>query len=341
MKFICGVLLLISYVASLPIEKTQLPEKNPCTLEALYSVRYFHPYSLDEKKYIKCDQWGQMTVRMCPEGSKWDSLMMDCMFLNRTVDGPVLDLDEIKRNETMTITENKLCTLYGNHSCLNGGVCSHDLKCLCFANTSGDYCEINKPSGGLFGRIINESFSIEEYKKSQQLSLSAMGINDTFDYNMTLFDQSIMDPVTLDKVNKYFAMFSNGSMRFDTLVNLFTEDFLSFIFPDLFFLREFSIPTEMQMGFSNAIPRLLSIAKYSYDRFEQIFAIYEETLVRLSKFLIEKQPSIKAEAKAFYEVYHLLSKKLDKLYNYTETMDVKPMEKGKDMVITRDRKSVV
>jgi len=279
--------------------------ENPCSVEGLYSLQFYYPYPNDDLRYIECDPWGRMSVKECPVGSKWNSWLSSCVMVapEREQQIPVMSNDSLSAS---------FCTYFGNWSCQHDGYCNQFLmesKCFCLADFSGPYCERAAPSQGAFGQIINETFSLDLYKRQRPLANDSLGFNTTIDTTM------ILDEVTKQRVQKYLNLYPNGEMRFDTLINYLVQDFLSQLYPSSFFLREFLLSSEIAMGYTNAIPNLLQSAKYAYDHFDQFFAIYVQVLDKLVDYLPKHMPKVKDEAQMFFEVYDMIFTRFSSMNN--------------------------
>jgi hypothetical protein len=285
----------------------QIEIVNPCTPDGLYTLQYYYPYPSDDSRFIECDPWGQMYVKMCPQGSKWNSWISSCVI-------QVPD-DNIVMPKVMIYNESQSCSFYGNSTCQNGGYCNQfiiESKCFCPSNFVGDFCEVASPSMGAFGQLINDSFSIELYKRQRPLSSDSLAFNTTFDTSI------VLDELTKKRVEEYLVKYPNGEMRFDTLINYLVQDFLSQLYPSAFYLREFLMVNEVAMGYTSAIPNLLQTAKYSYDNFDNLFKIFEEVLNRLAAYLPKHMPQVKEEAQSFFNVYDMIFTRFTSVGNFTK-----------------------
>ena len=99
------------------------------------------------------------------------------------------------------------------------------------------------------------------------------------------------------------------------------QDFLTHIFPNAFFLREFLTESEIAMGYTSAIPNLFQTAKYSFDRFENFFTVYHEILDSLIDYLPKHVPKITKEAQAFFDVYDMIYAKFTTMGNFSKVLD--------------------
>jgi hypothetical protein len=280
---------------------------NPCTPDGLYTLQYYYPYPNDDSRFIECDPWGQMYVKMCSQGSRWNSWISSCVI-------QVPD-DNREMPKVMIYNETQSCSFYGNSTCQNGGYCNQfiiESKCFCPSNFVGDFCEVASSSMGAFGQLINDSFSIELYKRQRPLSSDSLTFNTTFDTSI------VLDELTKKRVEEYLVKYPNGEMRFDTLINYLVQDFLSQLYPSAFYLREFLMVNEVAMGYTSAIPNLLQTAKYSYDNFDNLFKIFVEVLERLAAYLPKHMPQVKEEAQSFFNVYDMIFTRFTTVGNFTK-----------------------
>lgn len=310
-------LALLFLLNSVFINAKSLPSSNqlvnPCTPEGLYAMQYYYPHPRGALRYIECDPWGGMHVKLCPKGSKWSSRISSCVI--QRLDNEAKK--QIIHNETQS------CAFHGNRACHNGGFCSQS-TCFCLSNYSGDFCEHVSPSIGVFGQLISDSFSLEAYKLQRPLS------NDTYSLNATIDASIIVDELTRKSVQEYLDRYPHGEMRFDTLINYLVQDFLSHLYPSAFYLKEFTLESEIEMGYTNAIPNLLQTAKYSFDNFDNFFNIFIDVLDQLVKYLSKHITNANEEAQSFFEVYDRIysqfrsSNGFLKVKNFTnETMNTK------------------
>ena len=51
---------------------------NPCTEEAIEKQDMYHPHPLYETMYIQCDNQGNMYVRQCAGGTKFNLVINGC-----------------------------------------------------------------------------------------------------------------------------------------------------------------------------------------------------------------------------------------------------------------------
>jgi len=200
---------------------------------------------------------------------------------------------------------------------MNGGICNMyptGGKCVCMSNFTGDYCQFKNTSFGVFEQLINSSFSLDVYRKSRPL------FDEFFVYNGTIDASVVSDAITRDRINQYLSLYPNGTMRFDMLVNYLIQDYLSLIYPWQFFLQEFGYQSEVQMGYINAIPSLLLSSKYAYDKYDQMWAVYEDVLKNLVNYLPKHLPNIRQEAELFFQIYEGIFAQFEKTGNFSGFM---------------------
>jgi hypothetical protein len=174
-------------------------------------------------------------------------------------------------------------------------------RCACLANTTGEYCQyknVTVKSTGVFGQLINDSFSLDTYRQNRPLLDEFYAAqNGSIDASQVQCNQ------TRARIAEYLALYPNGTMRFDMLVNYLIQDYMTVIYPWQFFLQEFAYPSEMAMGYINAIPGLLMSSKYAYDKFDNFWSVLEDILQHLVKYLPEHLPNIRHEADLFFQIY--------------------------------------
>jgi hypothetical protein len=300
----------------------QLPQvENPCTQDQLYSLRYYQPYKLSERQYIECTPWNGMEIRDCYAKSKWSTWLYRCSdealerTLNSTLPPQTVQASVLpsaqptwKPSEDISqipiIVNITTCLYYGNDSCENQGVCNMfptGGRCACLANTTGEYCQyknVTVKTTGVFGQLINESFSLDTYRQNRPLLDEFYAAqNGSIDASQVQCNQ------TRARIAEYLAMYPNGTVRFDMLVNYLIQDYMTVIYPWQFFLQEFAYPSEMAMGYINAIPGLLMSSKYAYDKFDDFWSVLEDILQHLVKYLPEHLPNIRHEADLFFQIY--------------------------------------
>jgi hypothetical protein len=258
-----------------------------------------------------------MEIRDCYANSKWSTWLYRCSdeALERTLNStlppasvlpsaqptwkPIEDISQIPIIVNITT-----CLYYGNESCENQGVCNMfptGGRCACLANTTGEYCQyknVTVKSTGVFGQLINDSFSLDTYRQNRPLLDEFYAAqNGSIDASQVQCNQ------TRARIAEYLALYPNGTMRFDMLVNYLIQDYMTVIYPWQFFLQEFAYPSEMAMGYINAIPGLLMSSKYAYDKFDDFWSVLEDILQHLVKYLPEHLPNIRHEADLFFQIY--------------------------------------
>lgn len=313
MRAIIALVSILSIASSHPTTNVA----NPCTLKTLYSFKYFHEHPYDSKKYIQCDPWGQMAIKDCPFDTEWDSQSNYCKNLNE-LGNTNWHFEEIYGNKAF-------CAFFGKNSCQNGGICAKfddGLRCLCFSGNSGDYCEKKEDSNGAFDKIL----SVFYYDFGMTTSVSLKSSQ-----NGAIFK----DGLNMNKMERYFAMYTYGQISVDTFLSYLVEDFLNFVYPTRLRLQDFSTTKAYETGFFDATKNLLFDIKYINDRLNLFFMIYEDILSQLSRFLRENLPPVGSEIHSFYDAYYLLSAKLAGLAVYSTSPNDYGVDKSQNFTISR------
>lgn len=95
---------------------------------------------------------------------------------------------------------------------------------------------------------------------------------------------------------RYLSFYKDGEVRYDTLINSLVEDILENIYPDAEYLSVFNATEQNVIAMVQMVPSLLSYARYSFDRYQDVFAQYQHVLTTLVKSLNSSLPNIKEEA---------------------------------------------
>jgi hypothetical protein len=298
--------------------------ENPCTQDQLYSLRYYQPYSLSERQYIECTPWNGYIVRDCYANAKWSSWLYRCSdeALEKSLNMSAVPTVPVTFKQDVPIPDLPIvnlttCLYYGNETCVNGGICNMyptGGRCACLSNTTGEYCQTTDfVSIGIFGQLINASFSLDTYRQNRPL------LDEFYAYANGSIDASVVQcNKTRERIAEYLALYPNGTVRFDMLVNYLIQDYMTLLYPWQFFLQEFSYQSEVAMGYINAIPGLLMSSKYSYDKFDDVWALYDDVLQRLVKYLPQYMPNIKHEAELFFQIYDGFFKQFVKSVNVSD-----------------------
>jgi len=283
--------------------------------------KYYQPHPQNESLYIQCDPWGQPIVRACEEGLIWDQWKLRCCapenVKNTTRVGYEFDL--VRAVESLFD-----CNL-PQYTCVNGGVCtkltegSH--KCVCSGNYTGDLCEIRVESSSIFSEILSGKFSFEQYREK----LTRQGRHEE---ELKYFEQfrSTLSPSTYEALAKYLSGYKNEEVRYDRLISNIIEDVLEDIYPDAFYLSVFNASTETVANVVRMVPNLLSYAKYSSDRYVQVFYQYQKALDQLVQIFNASWPSVEREAADYYKLTSLYLNNSAVLSNQTEGGLVRPVE---------------
>lgn len=251
--------------------------------------KYFQPHPTNAAKYIQCDPWGTGVEKSCDNGTVWNMWSLKC------------DFEANIKNLTFTMPPKSVeqtaepfnCSLVGVE-CLNGGVCSQSMmgsfKCVCKSEFTGEFCETKVDLTDLSHEILNGTFSVVDYK----LRLIEENVTVELGFYERYKDQ--LDEVTYTELMKYLSMYKQGEVRYDTLVNYLIEDILQDIYPDAQYLSSFNASAQSVVSMVRLIPSLLSYSRYSFERYEDVFAQYQKVLTGLVSILNSTVPTIKEEA---------------------------------------------
>jgi hypothetical protein len=264
--------------------------QNPC--ENNRNFNYYLAYPNETTRYIQCDPWGTGTIKTCLKGLIWNMWALKC--------------DDAKniRNSTTFILPHKVfnCSMSG-HECLNGGVCTESSlggdRCVCKPDWTGQACETRVDTSDLTHEILNGTFSIEKFRKHVE------SLNITIDVADYARYKDILDNVTYVQLNKYLALYKGREVRYDTLFNNLVENILQNIYPDAAFLSAFNSTSVSVVELIQIIPNLMSYSKYSLERYQDVFAKYQQVLNSLVKYLNSmnnKLPNLRAQAIQYSEL---------------------------------------
>jgi hypothetical protein len=240
---------------------------------------YIENPSGNKTSYIECNPWGTFEEHVCEEGKEFDEWSVRCMHKDATY------VALVAKAATMPI-ETINCTL-PEFSCLNGGMCVQDIKCMCNGTFTGEFCETEVEVSELYVRLMSDSFSIKDY--TQWL------ISENLTSRPSFFDhwESRVEPSVWSKVVEYLSHFKEGTLRYDTVMSELVENIIEDIYPDANYLREFRGTPRSWITIVHMIPNLHSYAKYSLSRFDDILFQYERVLDKVIKALnttvIQKQ----------------------------------------------------
>lgn len=270
------------------------------------TFKYFLPHPSNSSRFIQCDPWGSPVIRECESGKIWDEWSVECR-LPTDIAVPKIDWSSLNENSTLPIIDVVFdCNLPAS-LCLNGGVCEREpvfnatWRCACVGNYTGDVCEVKIEDESLYSQILSDRFSIADYRKV--LSELAVESADLLPQsNLTFFQQykDLVDQDIYEQMIKYVELYSNGSIRYDTVINSLVEDLLKEIYPDAFFLSQLNVTSLSVLDVFNLVPNLLSYAKYSSQRYVQVFFQYKKALEHLEVELNSSSwPTIAQEAKIY------------------------------------------
>lgn len=261
--------------------------------------KYYQAHPTNQSYYIQCDPWGQPIMKACESGLVWDQWRLRCC------------TPESVRNSTfaqgydfdMSVAAESLfdCNL-PQYTCLNGGACSKlstGNVCVCSGNYTGDLCEIRVDASSIFSEILSGGFTLEEYRQRQAEDKS-------FD-DLKYFEQykTLLSKPTYEELVRYLSIYKKGEVRYDRLVSNLVEDVLQDIYPDAFYLSVFNASAESVANVVRMIPNLLSYAKYSNERYVQVFYQYQKALEKLVGVLNVSWPHVEHEASEYYKLTSL------------------------------------
>lgn len=284
--------------------------------------KYFQAYPGDESRYVKCDPWGNWTVHECESGSVWDSWKLTCVLASERRNSTAFDWSFLQKQPKQEGGEERQGMEKGHHhrlplvfncnlpqfTCLNEGVCEQvqgDWRCTCSGNYTGEICDIVVQQDTLYADIMSGNFSIVRYRNTvlgleQQWTV----LND----NISFYEQykPILGERVWTELANYLAQYNGTRVRYDRTVHHLVEDLLEEIYPDAFYLSVFNASSETVLSIVRIIPNLLSYAKYSSERYEQVFLQYQRILDRLVPELNASWPLVRQEAQdysRFVETY--------------------------------------
>jgi len=260
------------------------------------TFKYYQAHPTNPSLFIQCDPWGQPIVRTCEDGLVWDQWRLTCCTTESVKNSTLaqgLDFDLL--NAARALFD---CNL-SQYTCLNGGVCTLNgtvSQCVCQTNFTGDLCEVKIDSTSIYSEILSGQFPFEQYKER----LSAERPSDDFKY----FEQfrGSLSQSTYDELLKYLKSYKQGEVRYDRLVAGIIEDVLLDIYPDAFFLSVFNASSETVGNVVRMVPNLLSYAKYSNERYTQVFYQYQKTLAQLVGIFNSSWPTVEQEATEYFRL---------------------------------------
>jgi hypothetical protein len=277
------------------VEKRSFPESHssdnvtvtPC--ESSPEFKYYQPHPTDSTKYYICDPWGTGIVQSCEHDLIWNNWLLKCDKI-ATVKNMTSYYSPILQSNTNKTVLNCSTTEF---QCLNGGICTETLgfyKCVCTKEFTGEFCESRIDITDLTHDILNGKFSVFDYK----LRLAEENITMEMDYYRRYKDQ--LDNVTYGELIKYLSMYNNSEIRYDTLINRLIEDILHDIYPDAEYLSSFNASSQYVVSMIKLMPSLLSYSRYSFERYDQVFAQYQKVLSYLVINLNRTLPVLVNEA---------------------------------------------
>lgn len=286
---------------------------SPSHLCEASEFKYFQAHPVDPAKYIQCDPWGTGVEKSCENGTIWNVWSLKC------------DIEVNIKNMTFSFPSAKSmqnpepvnCTLVGME-CLNGGVCSPNMlgsyKCECKPEWTGEFCENKVDLTDLSHEILNGTFSLIDYSRKLQEE------NVTVDMGFYERYKDQLDNSTYTELMKYLSMYKTGEVRYDTLVNNLIEDILEDIYPDAEYLSSFNASAQNVVAMVRLIPSLLSYARYSFERYESVFAQYQRVLNNLVVILNNTSPNMREQAYQYSQLTGIFMNQTMMMVNETMSM---------------------
>jgi len=261
--------------------------------------KYYQAHPTNQSYYIQCDPWGQPIMKACESGLVWDQWRLRCCTpesVRNSTFAQGYDFDMLVAAESLFD-----CNL-PQYTCLNGGACSKlstGNVCVCSGNYTGDLCEIRVDASSIFSEILSGGFTLEEYRRRQAEDKS-------FD-DLKYFEQykTLLSKPTYEELVRYLSIYKKGEVRYDRLVSNLVEDVLQDIYPDAFYLSVFNASAESVANVVRMVPNLLSYAKYSNERYVQVFYQYQKALEKLVGVLNVSWPHVEHEASEYYKLTSL------------------------------------
>jgi hypothetical protein len=279
--------------------------------ESVTDFKYFQKYEADPSKYIQCDPWGTGKVKSCPEGLLWNEWTLKCDAKDH-IRNMTLDLSKFSVTTAQRPVLN--CSVVGME-CHNGGSCVESAsglyKCACRSDYTGQYCESRVDLTDITHEILNSTFSVAEYRHRLHEENITLGIH----YYERYKDQ--LDNQTYTELINYLKLYPNGEVRYDSLVNSIVEDILENIYPDAGYLSAFNASEQSVVTMVQMVPSLLSYSRYSFERYEDVFAQYQQVLASLAKLLNNTIPTIQKEATQYTVLTHIFLNQTLALLNST------------------------
>jgi len=261
---------------------------NPC--EATRNFNYYVAFPNDTSRYILCNPWGTGELRQCSApNSAWNMWTLRCerpdSIRNLTLALPLLPHAVFN------------CSLSG-HECHNGGVCTESSlggdRCICKPEFTGPACESHLNATDLIHEIMGGNFSIGAFRQH----LAEFNISTSADQYAAAY-RDHLDNVTFGALAAYMSLYNGTEIRYDTLLNNLVEAVLGSIYPDAAYLSSFNASLVSVVDLVQLIPNLMSYSKYSIERYEDVFAKYQQVLDRLVVAYLNGSSSLRAQAAAY------------------------------------------
>jgi hypothetical protein len=270
-------------------EPTEEHPTNPCETS---DFKYYQPHPTDATKYYQCDPWGSFVLRTCANDTIWNRWTLKCEEPENVKNLTSLIPVGIRRAALFN------CTATGS-VCVNGGVCVNEVgvyRCDCVGNFTGELCEMKINESDMFGEIMQGNFSLREYVNKLVKESSNMDASYYERY------KKVLDEATYTKLMNYLTKHKEGYVRYDILINSLVEDVLGDIYPDADFLRSFNISSQNIVATVRLVPNLLSYAKYSSERYQEVFVQYQNVLGQLWNYLNATCPNMSIKARVYSDL---------------------------------------
>lgn len=186
--------------------------------------------------------------------------------------------------------------------------------CLCPTNFTGEVCEIGANQLNVFSDIMNGNATLKDYANRL--------VKESGELDLTYYQkyEKVLNKETYEKMMSYLRKYKDGLVRYDILISSLVEDVLVDVYPDAEFLRSFNVSSKNILTVVRLVPNLLSYAKYSSERYEEVFVQYQRVLDELFSYLNATCPNMTREAQVYIELTRLFLKeknfeKIEKEHN--------------------------
>lgn len=312
-------------MGELSLNTTEWPQ-NPCA--STRNFNYYIPFPNDTDRYIQCDPWGTGIVKQCEDGTVWNTWALRCD-----------KIDQV-HNLTLVLPHRVFnCSLTG-HQCLNGGVCTDSSlggdRCICNPEFTGPMCESKVDTNDLTHEILNGTFSIHKFYEQLKAQNITVDVAEYAKY------KDLLDNATYEALMEYMSLYKGTQVRYDTLVNNLVENILEDIYPDAAYLSTFNSSVVSVVDLVQLIPNLMSYAKYSQERYQDVFAKYQQVLQHLTSYLNSTEnmhwESMRAEALEYSQLTAVFLNQTVSMLNATAAQNVSssPAPSAYDMLLNNN-----